>query len=128
VTQADATGAHDPVGSELSRRLRQLRTDRQLTQKQLAALLGVSNALVSAWEQGMSVPPRARIAQYVVVFSDGNETLMDELLNLATEVEPRMRPQMPPEGLLDVMKDVRWLLVKILDRLPPATTEKPTER
>lgn len=112
----NGTGAHVPVGSDLSRRLRELRTARTLTQKQLAELFAVSAALVSSWEKAVAVPPLHRLQQYVLIF-DGDAAMLDELLALATD--SGARAEIPSESLLDVMKDIRWLLVQIKERLPP---------
>ena len=42
--------------TKIGQRLRQLRTNRQLTQAQLAEIVGVSNRSISRWENGSSLP------------------------------------------------------------------------
>ncbi len=41
---------------ELGARIRKYREERKLSQKELAALIGVSNSRVSNWEQGINRP------------------------------------------------------------------------
>lgn len=99
--------------TDLGDRLRQLRAP--LTQEQLGAVLNVSAALISSWESGRAVPPQARLQQYAEHLDPGNG-LLDELTLLSATT----RGVPPPEPtVLEVLKDIRWLLQQIRDRLPP---------
>ena len=51
---------HSPVRS-LGAFLRRLREERELTQKQVARDLGISQSALSAWESGQTLPPRPQI-------------------------------------------------------------------
>ena len=53
--------------------LRELRTDRHLTQPQLAQEIGVSKGIISFWETGLSEPTASniiKVAKYFDVTSD----------------------------------------------------------
>lgn len=48
-------------------KLKQLRTDNNMTQQQLADALGINQGMLSRWERGMTAPSlklRRRIADY----------------------------------------------------------------
>src|SRR5262245_4350617 len=53
---------HSQVRS-LGALLRKLREDRELTQKQVAKELGISQSALSAWESGQTLPPRPQITR-----------------------------------------------------------------
>ncbi len=115
------TGASGPV--DLGVRLRGLRGVQ--SQREVAGLLGVSTASLSAWESGESVPPRARVAQYVHFLGHGRESLLTELLRMRGEAK-RMEAQHRRESVLDVVLDIRGIVLEIRDllremsdRLPP---------
>lgn len=61
--------------------LRRLREERELTQKQVAKELGISQSALSAWESGQTLPPRpqmARIAAALGVGVDALETYFEK--------------------------------------------------
>jgi transcriptional regulator with XRE-family HTH domain len=58
-----------PTTMPLAERLKVLRAQSTLTQPLLAKALGVSVPLISSWENGRSLPPRARIEEYSRLFS-----------------------------------------------------------
>ena len=58
-----------PTTMPLAERLKALRFQSTLTQPVLAKALGVSVPLISAWENGRSLPPRSRIDEYCRLFS-----------------------------------------------------------
>lgn len=64
-----------------ARRLRDLRDQRGVTQKDLADLLGVQVALVSRYERGLSVPSAATLVDLARVL----QVSTDELLMGSTE-------------------------------------------
>lgn len=65
---------HSPVRF-LGAFLRRLREERELTQKQVAHDLGVSQSALSAWESGQTLPPRPQIVRLAGVLGVGVEAL-----------------------------------------------------
>jgi transcriptional regulator with XRE-family HTH domain len=57
------------MGSRLSDRLRSLREDRGLTQRQLGTVLGGEGTMVSMWETSKRVPPEDRLRVYARLFA-----------------------------------------------------------
>ena len=60
-----------------------LRKDKELTQEQLAEVLGVSPQIVSRWENGVSQPSLELLPTIAAYF----ETSVDTLLGIATPVK-----------------------------------------
>lgn len=60
-----------------------LRKDKELTQEQLAEVLGVSPQIVSRWENGISQPSLELLPTIAAYF----ETSVDTLLGIATPVK-----------------------------------------
>lgn len=58
------------------RLIKELRTEKKMTQEQLAEILGVSNRSVSRWENGNNLPDIDLLIQLAKYFNVG----MDELL------------------------------------------------
>lgn len=72
---------------ELSNRIFELRTQKGLSQKELGALLGVSNKAVSKWETGTAMPKTETLIKLAEVF----EISPEEFLNfLCVEEEHKM--------------------------------------
>jgi transcriptional regulator with XRE-family HTH domain len=65
---------HSPVRS-LGAFLRRLREERELTQKQVAKDLGISQSALSAWESGQTLPPRPQILRLAAVLGVGVDAL-----------------------------------------------------
>ncbi|HUL07744.1 MAG TPA: helix-turn-helix domain-containing protein [Candidatus Acidoferrum sp.] len=65
---------HSPVRS-LGAFLRRLREERELTQKQVARDLGISQSALSAWESGQTLPPRPQIERIAGVLGVGVDQL-----------------------------------------------------
>jgi len=65
---------HSPVRS-LGAFLRRLREERELTQKQVARDLGISQSALSAWESGQTLPPRPQMARIAAVLGVGVDAL-----------------------------------------------------
>jgi len=65
---------HSPVRS-LGAFLRRLREERELTQKQVAKDLGISQSALSAWESGQTLPPRPQIVRIAAVLGVGADAL-----------------------------------------------------
>ncbi len=62
---------------EIGKRIRQYREARQLTQKQLAEQLGISNTRVSNWEQGLNRPDADILAALCRVLDVSPSELLD---------------------------------------------------
>lgn len=71
---------------ELSNRIYELRTQKGLSQKELGAILGVSNKAVSKWETGTAIPKTETLIKLAEVF----EISTEELLNTACQEEERL--------------------------------------
>ncbi|MBO5943706.1 MAG: helix-turn-helix domain-containing protein [Clostridia bacterium] len=68
---------------ELSNRIYELRTQKGLSQKELGAILGVSNKAVSKWETGTAIPKTETLIKLAEVF----EISTEELLNMALPLQ-----------------------------------------
>ena len=68
---------------ELSNRIYELRTQKGLSQKELGAILGVSNKAVSKWETGTAIPKTETLIKLAEVF----EISTEELLNTTFQEE-----------------------------------------
>lgn len=69
---------------ELSNRIYELRTQKGLSQKELGAILGVSNKAVSKWETGTAIPKTETLIKLAEVF----EISTEELINSVCKDEP----------------------------------------
>lgn len=101
---------------DFSTRLRELRTEKGISQKKLADLAGISQASIFYWEKGTRKPKLEqlyRIASALGVspnefFSPGEQSLIEDMTSLylnmdfgtgITEVE-KLSPQTPQENYL----------------------------
>ena len=90
---------------ELSNRIYELRTQKGLSQKELGAILGVSNKAVSKWETGTAIPKTETLIKLAEVFGISTE----ELINTACKGEenriqneneaPEITPEQVNEGI-----------------------------
>lgn len=78
---------------ELSNRIYELRVQKGLSQKELGAILGVSNKAVSKWETGTAIPKTETLIKLAEVF----EISTEELLNMAL---PLQNTQAKEEGII----------------------------
>lgn len=62
---------------ELSNRIYELRTQKGLSQKELGAILGVSNKAVSKWETGTAIPKTETLIKLAEVFGISTEELLN---------------------------------------------------
>lgn len=62
---------------ELSNRIYELRTQKGLSQKELGAILGVSNKAVSKWETGTAIPKTETLIKLAEVFEISTEELIN---------------------------------------------------
>lgn len=93
-----------PGRGPLAERLRRLRqsTDVDLTQRQLADVLGTSAALISSWESGQAVPPEHRLEAYGRLFGVPRDAGAD----------PRLRE--PHELTGDELRHVQELVEELV--------------
>ncbi len=61
---------------ELSNKIYELRTQKELSQKELGAILGVSNKAVSKWETGTAIPKTETLIKLAEVFEISTEELL----------------------------------------------------
>lgn len=69
------------MGSCFGNKIKELRTERGITQPELAKALGVSNGMVSLWENGVNAPK----AEYIVSAARFFNVSADYLLGLEDE-------------------------------------------
>lgn len=67
---------------ELPNRIYELRTQKGLSQKELGAILGVSNKAVSKWETGTALPKTETLIKLAKVFDVSTEELLNTALPL----------------------------------------------
>lgn len=84
---------------ELSNRIYELRIQKGLSQKELGAILGVSNKAVSKWETGTAIPKTETLIKLAEVF----EISTEELINTACQEENKQTKQVQktPEMILN---------------------------
>lgn len=75
---------------KIGRFLKELRTEKAITQEQLAELLGVSNRSVSRWENGVNMPDLDLLIQIANYYDVSMEELLDgerkvEIMDKQTE-------------------------------------------
>lgn len=91
------------LAANLAARLKQLRTQRRMTQSELGRRLKVSSPWISAWENAHAVPTPERLSGYAEVFGDGDDArqaLERELLALSAGTRsPAPGPAAAPGGL-----------------------------
>ncbi|MCG4878197.1 helix-turn-helix domain-containing protein, partial [Eggerthella lenta] len=63
-------------------KIKMLRTEHQLSQESLAALLDVSRQSVSKWEKGLSKPSSENLARLAEIFSVHIQDLMNDSIQL----------------------------------------------
>ena len=59
-------------------KLPKLRKENNITQEQLADMLGVSRQAVSKWESGLSIPDMEKIIEMCKIFNCPIEELLDD--------------------------------------------------
>ncbi|HST82318.1 MAG TPA: helix-turn-helix transcriptional regulator [Kineosporiaceae bacterium] len=97
--------AMSPQGHRLGERLRALRVNWNVTQRQLSDALGLSAGLVSSWENGTAVPPEERLNGYARFFASRRST------------QQRPPALVPSEDLTAEEERVRGELIDELVRL-----------
>lgn len=72
----------------LSENLYNLRKEKGLSQKELAALVGVSNKAVSKWETGAAIPKTETILKLAQIFNISTEELLEQVISEKEEEKP----------------------------------------
>lgn len=75
---------------EIGNRIRKYREERQLSQKEFAKMIGVSNSRVSNWEQGINRPDADLLADICRVLNVSPSILLDVHLS-ADDLNDRER-------------------------------------
>ena len=86
----------------IGNRITELRKEKNISQTELASLLGVSRQAVSKWEQGLSSPDTAKLIQLA-------EVLGTEVEYLATGTHPE-----PSSVVLNVVETVERVEEKVI--------------
>lgn len=68
---------------DIGRRIKSLRTENQMTQKQLAEKVGLTPKMISFYEKGERIPPLDIVEKLVKIFSKSSDYIIgiDNLLN-----------------------------------------------
>ena len=105
---------------EFHEKLQELRTQKQLTQEELAAALYVSRAAVSKWESGRGYPSIDSLKSIADFFSVSIDELLsgDDVVTIATEEKKRAKERLCDLlfGLLDACAVLFLLLPLFADR------------
>ena len=102
-------------------RLRELRAERGMTQRQMAAAIGVSPAYLSALEHGKRGVPRWILVQDIIACLNIIWDEADELQRLAMHSSPRVT--IDTSGLSPKATELANLLAAGIDALPDAALE-----
>ena len=103
-------------------RLRELRAERGMTQKQMAAAIGVSAAYLSALEHGKRGTPRWILVQQILACLNVIWDEADELQRLALRSAPRVT--IDTSGLSPRATELANLLASGIDILPERELEE----
>lgn len=74
-------------------KLPKLRKANNITQEQLADMLGVSRQAVSKWESGLSIPDMEKIIEMCKIFKCPIEELLDDGVTSNTKIQPKKSPK-----------------------------------
>jgi transcriptional regulator with XRE-family HTH domain len=122
VTAAAAAGVANKIGQAILRE----RAARELTQEQLAELVGVEQETISRFERGLVLPPLPRLIQLADIFELPLEALLRGTTNRAEDEAAdiaQMLGQLDDDGR-DFVR--RWV-TEMCERLPHRR-EKRTKR
>lgn len=104
----------------ISMRLKELRLEKELTQKELAEKLGITQDSISLWEKGKRIPDTGYIIKLCEIFQISADYLLGRTDDLGTPV-PGNAPQYSAEeqkliddyrGLAQPLKDMLQNLIK----------------
>jgi len=95
---------------EIGTRIRQFRKAKNLTQKQLADILGVANSRVSNWEQGTNRPDVDKLADICRALSVPPSELLDVRLETDELSEHERQLVLSYRAKADMQKAVNLLL------------------
>lgn len=111
------TGIANKLGKAIARE----RTARQLTQEQLAEMLGVEQETISRFERGLTLPPLMRLIQLADIFEVPVEALLRGTTNRAVDEAAdiaRLLTELDDDGR-DFVR--RWV-TEMCERLPHRNT------
>lgn len=97
---------------ELGKRIKELRTQRRMSQETLAAALNISRQAVAKWEAGASMPSTANLLALCEVF----QIELTELLSTEQGIEKeeiRMSPEAERKKVRRGRKILPWLLLAL---------------
>lgn len=98
---------------EIGKKIRKYRENQNLSQKEFAKLVGVSNARVSNWEQGLNRPDVDLLAVICTVLKVSPNELLD--IDIKTEITAEEKDllssyrKLNPEGKKEALKRVNEL-------------------
>ncbi|MBO5898528.1 MAG: helix-turn-helix domain-containing protein [Clostridia bacterium] len=104
----------------LSEKLYELRKRCDLSQKELAALLGVTNKAVSKWETGAAVPKTETLLKMADIFGVSRQELLED--SLPSPTEPPTLPAPP------TLAELQAETVRLAPDSPTASTRVFTRR
>ena len=79
--------------------IKKLRKEKNLTQKQLADMLGVTYQAVSKWERGLNIPDISILKEISRIFDVDMDTMI-------TGVEKKHKKYIPKECDIDLLEDI----------------------
>ena len=80
VPQEPVTPQHEEIRKTLGETLKELRTERNMTQEFVAESLGVSRQAVSKWENGSSEPSTSNLIAIAKLYETPPEELLKKLI------------------------------------------------
>lgn len=105
----------------LSQNIRKYRLEKELTQEQLANLLGVSAQAVSKWETSETYPDGALLVSIAEVLGVSLDVLFDHRMNSMEDVSERIQHLIrdtPREKRFHLVRDLCWQMEKGLFFFP----------
>lgn len=122
---------------ELKDRIKKIRTDADLTQKEFADRLGVGRKYISGWETDQVEPGKARLFVIAEKFSVNIDWLLTgegEPYKNAVVVDPKTRDEIEREYIQsvfeslpeDVQRQILAVLHKLVDKCEQTTTKNVT--
>ena len=115
------------VRKALGKRIKQLRKDKELTQKELANQISCSHAQLNKYESGLNTPPLDRL----LLLAEVLETSVDYLLAGQGNGKPPLNSQRLIQRLQTIegfSSDERETIIKLLDAMIAKHTMESTAR
>ncbi|MCQ2741330.1 MAG: helix-turn-helix domain-containing protein [Alphaproteobacteria bacterium] len=98
---------------EIGEKIRKLRTERQLTQAELAEKIFVSVDLVSKWENGRRIPDSEQISEIAELFGVETDDIFDNEKAILCELSECVDPEIIMSG--EMLKETVEQFIKSLD-------------